>query len=1007
MKPVHFVCVCWMLAGTMMLAQFVSNTPAKAFDGLPIAMEPQSGDLQASPAADLGRIQQTRYARRTLRGRPLRRNARPQVQGGLEQVLYAFQGGNDGEAPSGVLIFDSSGNLYGTTVSGGGGPCSQGCGAVFELSPNGSGGWTETILYSFQGGNDGESPSTGLIFDQAGNLYGTTAAGGSYDYGTAFKLSNNGGGGWAETVLYVFGTNGGSSDGEQPDGVIFDKSGNLYGTTAGGGNPLCDFDSAYCGTVFALTPNGSGGWTENIIYKFSGSDGWEPNGGLIFDQSGNLYGTTQQGGSGPCFNPDNPGCGTAFELSPNGSGGWTGATLHNFGENITDGMLPDGGMIFDQSGNLYGTTQWGGTPDEACAYGGGGGGGSLCGTVFELSPNGSGGWTESVLYSFQAGNDGEYPSPGLIFDQAGNLYGTTIEGGSCTSDPTYGCGTLFKLSPNGSGGWTESIRYRFPGGSSGSSPAAGVILDQTGDFYGTTYAGGSGCGGSGCGVVYEVLKEPFVTFSPASLGFGNQTVGIASTPLVTTLTNSGILPLTITSIQITEANSGDFGQSNNCPASLAVDGSCNISVTFTPTATGNRSAAVSVTDNAPGSPQSVPLTGVGVLPAVTFSPTSLNFGNQTAGTSSSSLATTLTNTGPGILTIASIGITGPNANEFAQTNNCPPSLTPNNSCNISVTFSPTVLGNANASLTVADNAPGSPQSVPLTGIGVSGISFSPPSVTFPNQYVGTSGLPQSVILTNTGDAPITISNVTASPSDFAPLSACGGSVPIGGHCSIGVFFDPTTSGVRNGVLTVTDSAINSPQTVPLTGMGEDFSVAPSSSSTATVSPGQVASYAVSVKPAGGFNQTVTLSCSGAPVQSSCSVSPSSVRLNGSSPASINVSVSTAGGSAALTYPGNFVPAGNRSALWLAFSAFSGIVPGIVLLGSGPRKRNGHLLYGVALLCMVFTVMSWSACGGGSSTGGGGSGGGTAPGTYNLTVVGTFSSGSGNLVHSTKLTLVVQ
>jgi hypothetical protein len=495
---------------------------------------------------------------------------------------------------------------------------------------------------------------------------------------------------------------------------------------------------------------------------------------------------------------------------------------------------------------------------------------------------------------------------------------------------------------------------------------------------------------------------PAVSLEPPNLNFGNQTVAITSSPSVVALTNTGSVGLTITSIGITGQNSNDFAQTNNCPTLVPPNGSCNISVTFTAATTGNRNAAVSITDNAPGSPQSVPLTGVGVLPAVTFSPTSLNFGNQTDLTTSAPQATILTNTGLGTLTITSIGIIGLNANEFAQTNNCPSSLTPNSTCNISVTFSPKVLGVAIAFISVADNAPGSPQSVPLAGIGVTGISVSPPSVDFPNQYVGTSGLPQTVTLTNTADTVITITNVTTSPVDFAPLSSCGNSVGPGAQCSIGVFFDPTTSGVRNGVLTITDSAINSPQIVPLTGMGQDFSVAPSSSSTTTVVPGQAAKYTVAVAPGGGFNQTVTLTCSGAPAQSSCSVSPSSVTLNGKTAAPVTVTVTTAGTSATLALP----PAGNRPALWLAFSGLTGIVPGIVLLSSRPRKRQGRLLCGLAFLCMLCMVVTWSACGGGSMASSG-SGGGTAPGTYNLTVVGTFSSGSANLVHSTKLTLVVQ
>jgi len=366
-----------------------------------------------------------------------------------------------------------------------------------------------------------------------------------------------------------------------------------------------------------------------------------------------------------------------------------------------------------------------------------------------------------------------------------------------------------------------------------------------------TYNGDTNFAPSTSSVLYQVVQGAVVSLSPTGLNFGNQNVDTTSPPQVVTLTNTGNINLTITSIQITGTNSGDFAQNNNCPSSLSPSNSCNISVTFTPTATGIRNAAASITDNAPGSPQSVPLTGVGVLPAVTFSPTSLNFGNQTAGTTSSPQMTTLTNTGQGTLTISSIGVTGANASEFAQTNNCPSSLSPNNSCNISVTFSPKALGAATASISVADNAPGSPQAVPLTGIGVTGISVSPPSVDFPNQYVGTSGLPQAVTLTNTADAVITITNVTASPADFAPLSACGNSISPGAKCSIGVFSDPSTSGTRNGVLTITDSAINSPQTVPLSGMGQDFSVTPSSSSTATVAPGQAANYTVQSRPAAG------------------------------------------------------------------------------------------------------------------------------------------------------------
>jgi uncharacterized repeat protein (TIGR03803 family) len=888
-KPVHFVCVCLMLAGTIVLAQFGAPPLVNQGNGLPFAQQPQPGQ-----PPNLSRVPQAMPFVQPQRGPSRRRHVRPQVQNGPEQVLYAFQGGNDGSFPSSDLIFDSSGNLYGTTQFGGvGADCSTdsipGCGTVFELSPNGSGGWTETVLYTFQAGTDGSVPSSGLIFDNAGNLYGTTLYGGAANAGTVFELSPNGSGGWKETILYSFLSN---PDGSEPQGLIFDGSGNLYGATEFGGLNQCyKFDP--CGTVFELSPNGSRGWTETIIYSFHGDgDGFSPNGGLIFDNSGNLYGTTSAGGLNiDCGVDDGYGCGTAFELSPNGSGGWTETVLYSFASTASDGANPAAGLILDQSGDLYGTTSEGG--EGAC------GNVDRCGTVFKLSPNGSGGWTETTLYAFLGGIDGASPAAGLIFDKTGNLYGTTADGGAAGCNSGYGCGTVFELTPNGSGGWTKATLYSFQGASDGAYPFSGVIFDQTGHLYGTTAeGGGTVClvadESVGCGVVFEVTREPFVTLSPTSLNFGNQTIGIASSPQAATLTNSGNLPLTITSIEITGANSSDFGQTNNCPSSLPPNNSCQISVTFTPAATGNRTAALSITDNAPGSPQSIPLTGVGTPPSVTL---------------------------------------------------------------------------------------------------------SPPRLTFPPQVVGTTSQPQTVQL-SASDA-IAITSIEAS-AEFGQTNNCGKGLPAGGKCQILLTLTPAASGPQNGTLTINDSGADSPQTAQLSGTGQDFSLTPSVSSTQAVAPGQVANYTVAVAPLGGFNRTVTLRCDGAPAQSTCSVSPSSVTLNGAASAPVAVTVTTAGTSASLAYPSALPPGRGMRALWLAFSG----LPGLVLLGSRPRKQHGRLFYGVALLCVLFMTMTWSACGGGSSSMGTG-GSGTPAGTYNLTVVGTFSSGSANLVHSTKLTLVVQ
>ena len=273
-----------------------------------------------------------------------------------EKVLYAFADGMDGAAPAGKLIFDAAGNLYGTTVAGG----SYGIGTVFELMPDGSGVWTEKILHNFGHGEDGSYPLAGLMFDAAGNLYGTAWHGGTNNQGTVFELSPNDSGGWTEKTLHNFGS-GMDGTGSKAD-LVFDTAGNLFGTASTGG-------SYGHGTVFELTPNGSGGWTERTVHNFrGGADGAYPGAGLIFDRAGNLYGTTENGGTHSG--------GTAFELMPDGSGGWTEKALHFFGEYYVDGLGPCGALLFDSrtaAGKLYGTTE--------------GGGGYGWGTVFEITPD--------------------------------------------------------------------------------------------------------------------------------------------------------------------------------------------------------------------------------------------------------------------------------------------------------------------------------------------------------------------------------------------------------------------------------------------------------------------------------------------------------------------------------------------------------------------------------------------------------------------------------------------
>ena len=273
-----------------------------------------------------------------------------------EKVLHSFNpGGTDGVDPEVVLIFDAVGNLYSTTYYGG----TYGYGTVFELTPAAGGTWTEKVLHNFNDdGTDGYQPVASLIFDAAGNLYGTTEAGGTYSAGTVFELTPAAGGTWTEKVLHNFNSDG--TDGFFPSAcLVLDAAGNLYGTTLGGG-------TSNRGTVFELTPTPAAGgtWTEKVLHNFDGTDGYQPYADLIFDAAGNLYGTTEAGGTYSA--------GTVFELTPAAGGTWTEQVLHNFKDDGTDGIEPHAGLIFDASGNLYGTTFGGG------AYG--------QGTVFEITP---------------------------------------------------------------------------------------------------------------------------------------------------------------------------------------------------------------------------------------------------------------------------------------------------------------------------------------------------------------------------------------------------------------------------------------------------------------------------------------------------------------------------------------------------------------------------------------------------------------------------------------------
>jgi len=418
--------------------------------------------------------------------------------------------------------------------------------------------------------------------------------------------------------------------------------------------------------------------------------------------------------------------------------------------------------------------------------------------------------------------------------------------------------------------------------------------------------------------------------------------------------------------------------------------------------------AVAMYDNSgPPYPASLLVFLQGSFPVASATPTSLTFPQQAMGTSSAPQIITLANSGTIALTLTGIAIAGTNATSFAETNPCGATLAGGATCQISVTFTPTAPGNPIATVSISDSAVGSPQTVFLAGSSPGpGSSLSPSSVTFTSQYVGTSGLPQPVTLTNAGTAALTITNVATSPSDFGALNTCGGSLAAGASCTIGVFFNPTVGGARTGTLTITDNAAGSPQTVTLKGSGEDFSVNPGSAASATVSAGQTANYSIAVAPAGGFAASVALSCSGGPAGSTCAVSPSTIALSGAAAQTGMVTVTTTAAHGwVLPFEGGW-PKDTRYRQTPRLLALATTFLLMVVASLFWRRQQRLLLVRMAAFAALVTLgLTLTSCGGGL----GSSGGGTNPqaGTYTINVTGNFTTGSTTLTRAAKLTLVVQ
>lgn len=914
------------------------------------------------------------------------------------------------------LAVDSAGNAYVTGVTGPGfpttgqiaGACDTNCqanGGTFVAKIDASG--SALDYASLIGGAAGSA----IAIDSAGNAYVTGAVWEPADFPAVDAYQPTfGGGGSVGLDAFLLKVNpsgsalvystflGGSGD-DQGSGIAVDSSGDVYvagntdspnfpqlnpiagacvGTCGTGQNQdlfLTEFNAAGSALIYSTLIGGSGNdTTVGTIANLESGTSW--GGSLVLDSTGNAYltGDTEISILTMASNdfPVTPGalqttsncsstvssCTDGFVTKVNAAGSaLVYSTFIGSDPNGANGSFP-AGIAVDSAGDAAIVGAFPGlafvnsltTPPA-----------QQIPSIAVLNPSGS-----ALLFStfFQA------LTTAATFDSSGNLY---VTGTACT------------LFPVTTGAYQTAC-------TSASSSQGNAFISKI------------SLGGS--------EAAPTVTLSPTSLTFPSQAVGTTSTTKEITVSNSGTATLDISSITVTGTNPGDFTETNTCVSALASTENCTISVTFTPAATGSRSASVSIADNAADSPQSIAISGTGITaaPVVSLAPAmGLSFASQTVGTTSAAQDITLSNTGNAALSITGISVTGADAADFAQTNTCGGSVAAGSSCTIAVTFTPTAAGTLTASISIADNAAGSPQTSTLLGAGTAaatpGVSLLPASLTFASQTVGTTSAAQTVTLTSSGTASLTITGITLTGSnaaDFAQTNNCGSSVAAGAHCTISVTFTPAAAGNLTASISVADNAGGSPQTIALSGTGAaaappDFAVA-ASPTTLSVSPGASGTSTLTVTPSNGFSQQVSFACSGLPALASCSFSPSTVTPNGSA-ATTTLTISTT----ASTTAQNEVPStGARPLRWAA--SFAGLLF-FASLGA-IRRRRSLLLMMLGAMVLLGTLQG---CGGGSGSGNSGSttNPGTPAGTSTVTITATSGSGSSALSQTATLSLTVQ
>jgi hypothetical protein len=667
----------------------------------------------------------------------------------------------------------------------------------------------------------------GLATDSQGNLYGTTLAGGLYSQGTAWELSPpaTAGGAWTETIIWNFG-NPAVTDGIEPtSGLTIDNNGNLFGTTSAGQSPTGNFNGS---VYELSPPAGlSGTWTETILKKFSDTgpgnpvlDGFEPFAGVIGDGSGDLFGTAAAGGSN--YIGANPG-GVLFEISA--GGGYS--VLWNFGDtygpnSVDDGADPMSGLLMDKQGNIYGTTAEGGTSAEFTS------GVNGVGTVFELSPPGGGGsWTESVLHNFTGGaSDGEFPMSGVVMDPGGNLYGNTEYGGPFSAPPSLG-GTVYKLTPPTmvGGSWGETILWDFGNGNDASVPWGGMAMDPIGNLYGTSLDGGS-FGEGANGTVYEIANAPTTMSVTASVAFGNEAVGNTSARNIT-IRNTGHANPLFVHVTSSDAEFAPTGATTCSTAGIAPLTSCTIAIGFTPNGLGARSATLTIVDNTPTSPQHVAVSGTGTVD-MTVTPTSFMFSSTKIGLKKAKTITVHNYQSKLVSLTLPPGFSGTNSGDFSQTGGtCTSTLAAKTSCTLIVTYAPTQLGTESATMTVTDSPDTlgpytvsftTAENIPATVTPSTTLAFGTTTVAHPNKT-------KNITVTNLSAFSLAVSEGSiAGPNagDFAVTGGtCGGTASANSTCTIAITFTPTAGpAAESASIAVTiGSDPTSPHNIALTGTG--------------------------------------------------------------------------------------------------------------------------------------------------------------------------------------------